>query len=264
MLWNNFERSKEAGAAVEHTYRVLVSCERFLSIVRDTESSMRGYVITRNRDFLVPYNADLEAQMRIMADLEGLTRDNAEQQERLKTIRSLTDQRLAVLAEAVGKVDQGKFDLNSGAIPRGRGSQLMSDLTARLREFEDNEHELLKARTKAANEAVGRTRLMLLVTSSLLALALLLAGAMIERDARHRALAYEALQRQADLIDFSHDAIVTVDPAGVITGWNAGATEIYGWSNTEAVGRLLREVSQTNRFAAEIRRGAEKERTVGR
>jgi PAS domain S-box-containing protein len=252
VLWNSFERSKEAGESVEHTYRVLVSCERFLSIIRDTESSMRGYVITHNRDFLTPYNAGLEAQGRIMADLQSLTRDNAAQQQRLKAIRALTGQRLAVLANAAIRVDQGQLDLLSGAMPTGRGVQLMTDLTARLREFEDDEHRLLASRTKAANEAVGRTRLMLLVTSSLLALALLLAGAMIERDARHRALAYDALQRQADLIDLSHDAIVTSNPAGVITGWNAGATEIYGWSNAEALGRSLQDIIRTNGFAAEI------------
>ena len=252
VLWNNFERSKEAGASVEHTYRVLVSCERFLSIIRDTESSMRGYVITHNRNFLTPYNADVEAQARIMADLEGLTRDNAAQQERLQTIKALTERRLAVLAGAAKRVDQGRFELVLGTTSSGRGVQLMSELTSRLREFEENEHTLLASRTRAANEAVGRTRFMLLLTSGLLALALLLAGAMMERDARTKAMAYEALQRQADLIDFSHDAIVTLNPAGVITGWNAGATEIYGWSHGEAVGRSLREIVKTNAFAAAI------------
>jgi PAS domain S-box-containing protein len=252
VLWNNFERSKEAGLAVEHTYRVLVSCERFLSIIRDTESSMRGYVITHNRNFLTPYNADVEAQARIMGDLEGLTRDNAAQQERLKTIRVLTEQRLAALAGAAKRVDQGQLDIFPITAQSGRGVELMNELTSRLREFEENEHTLLAERTKSANEAVGRTRLMLLLTSSLLALALLLAGAMIEREARTKAMAYEALERQADLIDFSHDAIVTLNPAGVITGWNAGATEIYGWSHAEAVGRSLEGLVKTNGFAAAI------------
>jgi PAS domain S-box-containing protein len=252
VLWNSFERSKEAGQSVEHTYRVLVSCERFLSTLRDTESSMRGYVITRNRNFLTPYNAGLETQARIMADLESLTHDNAAQQQNLKAIKALTAQRLAVLAAAAKRVDQGQFDFFSDTTPKGHGMQLMADLTGRLADFEEEEHRLLESRTTAANEAVGRTRFMLVFTSALLALALLLAGAVIERDARTRALAYEALQRQSDLIDFSHDAIVTVNPAGVITGWNAGATEIYGWSSAEALGRPLRETIQTKGFATDI------------
>ncbi len=252
VLWNSFEQSKEAGQSVKHTYRVLVSCERFLSTLRDAESSMRGYVITRNRKFLEPYNAALETQARIMADLESLTRDNAGQLARLKAIKVLTEQRLAVLDKARQKVDAGQFDLSSGSIPSSQGSSLMADLTSRLGEFEEEEHTLLKSRTAAANDAVGQTRFMLLFTSVLLALALLFAGTMIERDARSRAMAFEALQRQADLIDFSHDAIVTCDPTGVITGWNAGAAEIYGWSNAEAVGHSLREIVKTNAFAADI------------
>ena len=206
VLWNNFERSKEAGQWVDHTYRVLVSCERFLSTIRDAESSMRGYVITHNRDFLTPYNAGLETQARILADLQNLTRDNPAQQERLKTIKALTEQRLAVLASAAERVDRGQFDLLWAAIPKGHGVQLMSDLTARLREFEDYEHTLLASRTQAANAAVGRTRLMLLLTSSLLALALLLAGAMLERDAGQRKQAEQILRQVAEQRRLALDA----------------------------------------------------------
>jgi PAS domain S-box-containing protein len=149
-------------------------------------------------------------------------------------------------------VDQGQFDFFPITTPSGRGVQLMNELTSRLQEFEESEHTLLASRTTAANEAVGRTRFMLLLTSGLLAVALLLGGATMERDARTKAMAYEALERQADLIDFSHDAIVTLNPAGVITGWNAGATEIYGWSHAEAVGRSLPDIVKTNGFAAAI------------
>lgn len=51
--------------------------------------------------------------------------------------------------------------------------------------------------------------------------------------------AEEALGRKTQLVELSHDAIITTDMDRVITGWNAGATEMYGWTEAEAVGKVL-------------------------
>ena len=53
------------------------------------------------------------------------------------------------------------------------------------------------------------------------------------------------MRRQAQLIDFSHDAIITTDANHVITGWNAGALEIYGWTESEALGKLSHDLLRT-------------------
>ena len=56
----------------------------------------------------------------------------------------------------------------------------------------------------------------------------------------------EALQRQAQLIDLSHDAIIAADQNRVITGWNTGAQEMYGWTEAEAVANVTDEIFQTS------------------
>jgi K+-sensing histidine kinase KdpD len=45
----------------------------------------------------------------------------------------------------------------------------------------------------------------------------------------------ERLRRQAILLNLSHDAIIRADANGVVTGWNAGAREMYGISSEQAV-----------------------------
>jgi len=52
------------------------------------------------------------------------------------------------------------------------------------------------------------------------------------------------LQRQAELINFSHDAIITTNPERVIQAWNKGAEEMYGWTEAEAVGRVVHDLLQ--------------------
>ena len=49
----------------------------------------------------------------------------------------------------------------------------------------------------------------------------------------------DELQRQAELIYFSRDAIITADANRVIRGWNRGAEEMYGWTEAETVGNVM-------------------------
>jgi PAS domain S-box-containing protein len=61
-----------------------------------------------------------------------------------------------------------------------------------------------------------------------------------ERRATQQALE-ESEERTRLIVDTALDAVVTIDAAGLITGWNAQAEAIFGWSAEEAVGRLLAE-----------------------
>jgi len=69
--------------------------------------------------------------------------------------------------------------------------------------------------------------------------------AVVFSDVTEHRRAEEALRRQAALIDFSHDAILTADKNRVITSWNGGAAEMYGWTEAEALGQRTHEFLQT-------------------
>ena len=64
-------------------------------------------------------------------------------------------------------------------------------------------------------------------------------------DVTERKQAEEALQQQTELVNYSHDAIIVADGNRVIRRWNTGAEEIYGWTETEAVGRVMHQFFQT-------------------
>ncbi len=56
----------------------------------------------------------------------------------------------------------------------------------------------------------------------------------------------ELLQRQADLLDQSHDAILTLQTGGRgIVYWSRGAERLYGYTAAEAEGRRTHELLQT-------------------
>src|SRR5262245_11082140 len=52
--------------------------------------------------------------------------------------------------------------------------------------------------------------------------------------------------RQAGLLDLTHDTIFVRDLNDVITYWNQGAAELYGWTAADAVGRHAHELLRTS------------------
>jgi two-component system sensor kinase FixL len=55
-----------------------------------------------------------------------------------------------------------------------------------------------------------------------------------------------ALHEQAELLDVTHDGVFARNMDDVITYWNRGAEELYGWKREEAVGRISHELLRTN------------------
>jgi PAS domain S-box-containing protein len=55
----------------------------------------------------------------------------------------------------------------------------------------------------------------------------------------------EVLREQARLLDLTHDTVFVRDMNDVITYWNHGAQELYGWRREEAVGRTAHQLLQT-------------------
>jgi PAS domain S-box-containing protein len=53
------------------------------------------------------------------------------------------------------------------------------------------------------------------------------------------------LREHASLLDLTHDTVFVRDMNDVITYWNRGAEERYGWSRAEALGRITHELTQT-------------------
>jgi two-component system, LuxR family, sensor kinase FixL len=55
----------------------------------------------------------------------------------------------------------------------------------------------------------------------------------------------ETLRERAALLDLTHDTVFVRDLSDVITYWNRGAEEQYGWKREEATGQVTHQLTQT-------------------
>jgi PAS domain S-box-containing protein len=58
-------------------------------------------------------------------------------------------------------------------------------------------------------------------------------------DITDRKRAEQALRLQAQIIDQTHDAVISTDMRGVIRTWNRGAERVFGYTGEEAVGKNI-------------------------
>jgi PAS domain S-box-containing protein len=67
----------------------------------------------------------------------------------------------------------------------------------------------------------------------------------VARDITERKRIEQALSERATLLDLSNDAIFVRDASDRITYWNKSASELYGYSRDEAMGRVTHELLRT-------------------
>ena len=92
----------------------------------------------------------------------------------------------------------------------------------------------------------------------------------IHRDITEQKRAAERLAYHASLLENLDDAVLATDAEFVLTAWNRGAEQMFGWTAAEALGQKLYELIGTDwtdaELASRLRRLAEgrKARTTGR
>src|SRR5260370_28866565 len=64
---------------VAHTYEVLESLENLLSLMKDTETGQRGFILTRDKQFLKPNDDAIKDMSPATGRIKYLIKDNADQ-----------------------------------------------------------------------------------------------------------------------------------------------------------------------------------------
>jgi signal transduction histidine kinase len=141
-----------------HSYQVQGSLDVLISDLENMETGERGYIITGQDSFLQPYNAAFpDVNIRFTA-LQGLTADNAVQQQYLTVMKPLIDAKIADLQYNISlRTNQG-FAIAQTSISTDKGKEIMDSIRTVVMNMQTEESGLLQMRTNDLSQVNTETR----------------------------------------------------------------------------------------------------------
>ncbi|QKQ74712.1 response regulator [Nostoc sp. TCL240-02] len=140
-----------------HTYQVLSQLEDLNLQLTNAETGQRGYIITGEQRYLEPYNAAIELLNQKVKELQRLTADNPNQQNRLDTLQPLLTERMAVMKDVIELRQSQGLEASQKAILTDQGKQLMDQIQKVIQAMKTEENALLKQRSERARAAARQT-----------------------------------------------------------------------------------------------------------
>lgn len=133
---------------VAHTLRIENRLSTLQSQVQAAESAQRGYLLTREPEFLVPYTDVRQEWLQAIASLRHDVRDNPAQAEDADTLAIMIGRRLDMMQEGIDRRRAGNRVDN---VRIARGYKLMARIMTVIDRMKRREEALLQARSGKAS-----------------------------------------------------------------------------------------------------------------
>ena len=89
---------------LSHSYKIQIQLEQLLSYLKDAETGQRGYIITHDSVFLIPYIEGREKVNKSFIILKDLTANQPKQQANIEELRNLIDLRFIRLSNSLNVI----------------------------------------------------------------------------------------------------------------------------------------------------------------
>jgi diguanylate cyclase (GGDEF)-like protein/PAS domain S-box-containing protein len=142
-----------AMSAVEHTLALQSAIHGVLSSLKDAETAQRGYNLTGDVDFLEPHATAVRELPALFDSLSTLAAGDDVQVARLARLRSLTDQKLAYVAESIRVRQSDDVALARQRVRSGQGKAIMDQVRSECRSMLEHEERRLQQRKQEAQRA---------------------------------------------------------------------------------------------------------------
>ncbi|MEN3952636.1 CHASE3 domain-containing protein [Iodidimonas sp. SYSU 1G8] len=174
------------------TERVRVSLElenglwRLLSSLQDAETGQRGYLLTDDESYLVPYKRAAPLIDDHFRALYALAEDRPGYRGSLDQLADVTDRRMAAMNTVIALHRSGNIAESTSLIRAGEGKRLMDEVRVIIARLKDAEAAALDALKERHRQAV--LRMQLAVLTAVVAVCLLAAYSIYDAYRRNRGL----------------------------------------------------------------------------
>lgn len=167
--------------SVAHSHSVLEHLTHLLTLLDDAETGQRGFIITADPAFLMPYDGAVDAIPKVTGELRDLTADNASQQRRASDVEALVNAKLSELKRAIDLRKTEGFEPTQKYVASGEGKRTMDNLREVLGAMDQTERELLRQRAEDVETAASGSRTTILLGTLLCLLLISVAGIVLAR-----------------------------------------------------------------------------------
>ena len=238
------KESSEDVAWVEHTHIVLRMLERNLSLHREAESRLLGFVTLGDARDLEHFDRTLPLIEQELRSIKGQTSDNPVQQARVERLRQIVARQVDLQRQIVQVRRERGFDAVL-AMTEGEPSRSLKDeIQAVVDTMSAEEQSLLDHRLRKAQASRRRMILVIAIGMGINLVILLLVHRLIVRETGRRGRAESALsaseaeaKKLAMVASRTHNAVVIIDSKKKIDWVNEGFTRVTGYGSDEVIGR---------------------------
>ncbi len=254
LVRRNARTLAEHGAAVMRTHEVITSLTEVMALASDASAGVRGFIIVGDSADLAPHRTAIDSLSAVIGRIDSLTAEHPVQQAQLPVLRRTVDRHLSGLSDGVRIRASAGTAAGEAWVRSGTDQRLLESTRALVVRMRQHEQRVLAARSSAAAEAyreVLRSGILAAVAAFVSFVAMLL---LVRRNFSARAAALKETQAQRayfeDTLRSIDDAVITTDERDRISGMNAAAERLTGWSEPEATGRVLSTVLVTRAATA--------------
>jgi PAS domain S-box-containing protein len=241
-------------AKVEHVQSTLQESRTLLVDMLNAETGVRGYYITRQSGFLEPYNYGVTKLPKTFTRLKQLVSVNPEQARRMALLEDISNQKIAILKDRIGKVQRGEVTIGppKSNLSLLEGKQTMDRFRQVLAEFSTIEERELNSGYRDLQQFRDLNILVIVLGVAISGLGGAFAAKLFRSLAQELNEREFKLQASNNLIRaiFSNvvDGAIVLDEHGQITECNDAATQMFGYDRASLIGQnwtiLLGQQSQ--------------------
>ncbi len=227
---------------------ILQKTNQLLTTVVDAETGIRGYGLTKQREFLEPYLKAKKNLPPLLAKLKVMVRENQRQDRQFEEIRKSTQQQIIFLQNTLNRLESSEKIVQSPVRIQvfAQGKLKMDNLREKIDAFTDTSEAYQNSLEQQLRELIDLTNAVQvagLLVGCLGAAASWYLFDSLEQELRKReAGLQESKTRIQAVVDNAADGIITLDERGNIESFNAAAERIFGEKADRAIGSNQRRL----------------------
>lgn len=163
----------QSSIKVQQSQKIINQLEVVMSLIKDAETGQRGFIITKNEDFLSPYDTASKKLENEMLELSLLMKDSV-QMRRYESLAPDVSAMMARLDFSIDLIRRNEFDSAISYIVSTTGKKYMDKVRSTVKVMEDEEKARLITLAKTEEENARDTFTAVIVGSALTSLLLIL------------------------------------------------------------------------------------------